>query len=49
MGIDPNEVTILQLGEQSTRLMAMKAGQLDAAIVLPPITTIAQIASANSA
>ena len=42
MGIDPNEVTILQLGEQSTRLMAMKAGQLDAAIVLPPITTIAQ-------
>ena len=42
MGIDPSEVTILQLGEQSTRLAAMKAGQLDAAIVLPPITTIAQ-------
>ena len=42
MGIDPSEVTILQLGEQSTRLMAMKAGQLDAAIVLPPITTLAQ-------
>jgi ABC-type nitrate/sulfonate/bicarbonate transport system substrate-binding protein len=42
MGIDPSEVTILQLGEQSTRLMAMKAGQLEAAIVLPPITTIAQ-------
>ena len=42
MGIDPGEVTILQLGEQSTRLAAMKAGQLDAAIVLPPITTIAQ-------
>jgi NitT/TauT family transport system substrate-binding protein len=42
MGIDPSEVTILQLGEQSTRLMAMKAGQLEAAIVLPPITTMAQ-------
>ena len=27
--IDPREVTILQLGEQSTRLEAMKAGQLD--------------------
>ena len=42
MGIDPAEVTILQLGEQSTRLAAMKAGQLEAAIVLPPITTLAQ-------
>lgn len=42
MGIDPSEVTILQLGEQSTRLLAMKAGQLEAAVVLPPITTIAQ-------
>jgi NitT/TauT family transport system substrate-binding protein len=42
MGIDPTEVTILQLGEQATRLMAMKAGQLEAAVVLPPITTIAQ-------
>ena len=42
MGIGPSEVTILQLGEQSTRLMAMKAGQLEAAIVLPPITTMAQ-------
>jgi NitT/TauT family transport system substrate-binding protein len=42
MGIDPSEVTILQLGEQSTRLAAMKAGQLEAAIVLPPITTIAE-------
>ena len=40
--IDPRDVTILQLGEQSTRLEAMKAGQLDAAILLPPITTIAQ-------
>jgi NitT/TauT family transport system substrate-binding protein len=40
--IDPRELTILQLGEQSTRLEAMKAGQLDAAILLPPITTIAQ-------
>ncbi|MBM4296783.1 MAG: ABC transporter substrate-binding protein [Deltaproteobacteria bacterium] len=40
--IDPREVTILQLGEQSTRLEAMKAGQLDAAILLPPMTTIAQ-------
>jgi NitT/TauT family transport system substrate-binding protein len=42
MGIDPREVTILQLGEQSTRLAAMKAGQLEAAILLPPITTLAQ-------
>jgi NitT/TauT family transport system substrate-binding protein len=42
LGIDPKDVTILQLGEQSTRLAAMKAGQLDAAVVLPPITTIAQ-------
>ena len=42
MGIDPSEVTILQLGEQSTRLLAMKAGQLEAAVVLPPITTMAQ-------
>jgi NitT/TauT family transport system substrate-binding protein len=42
MGIDIRDVTILQLGEQSTRLEAMKAGQLDAAILLPPITTIAQ-------
>jgi NitT/TauT family transport system substrate-binding protein len=42
MGIEPSEVTILQLGEQSTRLTAMKAGQLEAAVVLPPITTIAQ-------
>jgi len=40
--IDPREVTILQLGEQATRLEAMKAGQLDAAILLPPITTLAQ-------
>jgi NitT/TauT family transport system substrate-binding protein len=42
MGIDPKEVTIIQLGEQSTRLMAMMAGQLDAAVFLPPITTMAQ-------
>lgn len=42
MGISPSEVTILQLGEQSTRLLAMKAGQLEAAVVLPPITTMAQ-------
>jgi NitT/TauT family transport system substrate-binding protein len=42
MGVDPREVTILQLGEQSMRLEAMKAGQLDAAILLPPVTTIAQ-------
>jgi NitT/TauT family transport system substrate-binding protein len=42
LGIDVREVTILQLSEQSTRLEAMKAGQLDAAILLPPITTIAQ-------
>jgi NitT/TauT family transport system substrate-binding protein len=42
MGIDPREVVILQLGEQSTRLAAMKAGQLEAAILLPPITTMAQ-------
>jgi NitT/TauT family transport system substrate-binding protein len=42
LGIDPGEVTILQLGEQSTRLLAMKAGQLEAAVVLPPITTMAQ-------
>lgn len=42
MGIDPGEVTILQLGEQSTRLAAMKAGQLEAAILLPPVTTMAQ-------
>jgi NitT/TauT family transport system substrate-binding protein len=41
-GIDPKDVTILQLGEQSTRLAAMKAGQLEAAVVLPPITTMAQ-------
>jgi len=45
--IDPREVTILQLGEQSTRLEAMRAGQLDAAILLPPITTIAQKAGMN--
>lgn len=42
LGIDPKDVTILQMGEQSTRLAAMKAGQLDAAVVLPPITTMAQ-------
>jgi NitT/TauT family transport system substrate-binding protein len=42
LGIDPKDVTILQLGEQSTRLAAMKAGQLEAAVVLPPITTMAQ-------
>ncbi len=42
MGIEPSEVTILQLGEQSTRLAAMSAGRLEAAILLPPITTIAQ-------
>jgi len=42
MGIDPGEVTILQVGEQSTRLTAMMAGQLEAAIFLPPITTLAQ-------
>lgn len=42
MGIDPGNVTILQLGEQSTRLAAMKAGQLEAAILLPPVTTMAQ-------
>ena len=42
MGISPSQVTILQLGEQSTRLLAMKAGQLEAAVVLPPITTMAQ-------
>ena len=42
MGIDPREVVILQLGEQSTRLAAMKAGRLEAAILLPPITTLAQ-------
>jgi NitT/TauT family transport system substrate-binding protein len=41
MGIDPKEVTILQLGEQSTRLTAMLSGQLDAAVFLPPITTLA--------
>lgn len=42
MGLDPREVIILQLGEQSTRLAAMKTGQLEAAILLPPITTLAQ-------
>ena len=42
MGIDPKELTILQLGEQSTRLQAMMAGQLEAAVFLPPITTMAQ-------
>jgi len=42
MGIDPKEVTILQLGEQSTRLTAMMSGQLDAAVFRPPITTMAQ-------
>ena len=42
MGIDLREVTLLQLGEQATRLAAMKAGQLEAAILLPPITTLAQ-------
>ena len=42
MGIDPRELTILQLGEQSTRLTAMMAGQLEAAVFLPPITTMAQ-------
>jgi len=41
MGIDPKELTILQLGEQSTRLTAMMAGQLEAAVFLPPITTMA--------
>ncbi|MBF8253528.1 MAG: ABC transporter substrate-binding protein [Deltaproteobacteria bacterium] len=41
MGIDPKEITILQLGEQSTRLAAMMAGQLEAAVFLPPITTMA--------
>src|SRR5512142_1142935 len=41
-GIDPKDVTLLQMGEQATRLAAMKAGQLDAAVVLPTITTIAQ-------
>jgi NitT/TauT family transport system substrate-binding protein len=41
MGIDPKELTILQLGEQSTRLTAMIAGQLEAAVFLPPITTLA--------
>jgi ABC-type nitrate/sulfonate/bicarbonate transport system substrate-binding protein len=29
MGIDPKDITILQLGEQSTRLTAMMAGQLE--------------------
>lgn len=42
MGIDLREVVLLQLGEQATRLAAMKAGQLEAAILLPPITTLAQ-------
>jgi len=42
MGIDPREVIILQLGEQATRLAAMKTGNLEAAILLPPITTLAQ-------
>ena len=42
MGIDPREVVILQLVEQATRLAAMKAGRLEAAILLPPITTMAQ-------
>ena len=35
MGIDPKDITILQLGEQSTRLTAMMAGQLEAAVFLP--------------
>ncbi len=42
MGIDPREVVILQLGEQGTRLVAMKTGKLEAAILLPPIATLAQ-------
>jgi ABC-type nitrate/sulfonate/bicarbonate transport system substrate-binding protein len=33
MGIDAKELTILQLGEQSTRLQAMMAGQLEAAVL----------------
>jgi NitT/TauT family transport system substrate-binding protein len=41
MGIDAKDITILQLGEQSTRLTAMMAGQLEAAVFLPPITTMA--------
>jgi NitT/TauT family transport system substrate-binding protein len=47
LGIDPKDVTLLQLGEQSTRLAAMKSGQLDAAVVLPPITTMAEKAGMN--
>ena len=41
LGIAPKDVTILQMGEQSTRLAAMKAGQLDPAVAVPPITTMA--------
>ena len=41
MGIDQRDVTILALGSQSARLAAMKSGNLDAAIVLPPITNLA--------
>ena len=41
MRINERDVTILALGSQSARLAAMKSGNLDAAIFLPPITNLA--------
>jgi NitT/TauT family transport system substrate-binding protein len=40
--LDTTQVSILQMGEESTRLAALQAGSVDATILLPPCTTIAR-------
>lgn len=41
-GIDPKEVTILQIGSTPARFAALKAGGVDASIVWFPVTEIAK-------
>lgn len=43
LGLDPErDVTILQVGEQSARLAAMRAGGLDGTVLSPPVTAVAR-------
>ncbi|MBI2357638.1 MAG: ABC transporter substrate-binding protein, partial [Deltaproteobacteria bacterium] len=46
-GIDPKEVTILQIGSTPARFAALKAGGVDASIVWFPVTEIAKAQGFN--
>jgi NitT/TauT family transport system substrate-binding protein len=42
VGLNPNDVVILQVGGQSARFAALKAGSIDGTVVISPFTVAAQ-------